>query len=103
MKLPRNPSDPTPDDLEKHTKTHVPHRPWCPICVSARGREDKHYTRTGQEMELGLTMVLLDYAQVEDVVSSLGNTELAVQTEQHKETAVRAEPHKRRLLVGRDR
>ena len=52
MKLPKNPSDPTPEEREKHNKVHVPHHSWCAICMSARGREDKHYTRTIKEMEL---------------------------------------------------
>ena len=66
MRLPRNPSDPTPEEREKHNKTNLPHRPWCAVCVSARGREDKHYTQTSKEMELGLPMIVLDYAQIED-------------------------------------
>ena len=42
LKTPTNPSDPTPEERERHNKTHLPHRPWCTICIKARGREDKH-------------------------------------------------------------
>ena len=42
FRIPTNPSDPTPEERERHNKTHVPHRPWCAICIKARGREDKH-------------------------------------------------------------
>ena len=90
FRIPTNPSDPTPEERERHNKTHVPHRPWCAICIKARGREDKHYSQTKQEMEMGLPRVDLDYAQVEDVVPST----LPEQPE---------EPHKKRLLIGRDR
>ena len=98
MRLPRNPSDPTPDEREKQNKTHAPHRPWCAVCVSARGREDKHYTQTSKEMELGLPMIVLDYAQVEDTTKA----------QTHEVNAPRGEeapskPHKRRLMIGRDR
>ena len=50
MKLPRNPSDPTPEEREKHNKVHVPHRSWCAICMSARGIEHKHYSQVSKEM-----------------------------------------------------
>ena len=62
MKLPKNPSDPTPEEREKHNKTHVPHRPLCAICVRARGREDQHYIQTSTGVELGVPMVVLEYA-----------------------------------------
>ena len=37
VKRPVNPSDPTPKEREKHNGSHLPYRPWCPICVKARG------------------------------------------------------------------
>ena len=36
MRLPSNPSDHTPAEREKHNKAHLPHRPWCSVCVQAR-------------------------------------------------------------------
>ena len=36
MKLPKNPSDPSPEEREKHNKVHVPRRSLCSICMSAR-------------------------------------------------------------------
>ena len=109
MKLPKSPSDPTPEEREKHNTTHVPHRPWGAICMSARGREDKHYIQTSKEMELDLPMVVLDYAQIRYVANGAGSARTVEQAdttqpaEQPKEMPARAGPHKRRLLVGRDR
>ena len=106
MKLPKNPSDPTPEEREKHNKVHVPHRSWCAICMSSRGREDKHYTQTIKEMELGLPIIALDYAQIEDVEVSADSAKMVNQAEkkeQSEEVPTRAKPRKRRLLIGRDR
>ena len=113
MRLPRNPSDPTPEEREKHNKTHVPHRPWCAVCMSARGREDKHYTQTSIEMELGLPMVVLDYAQIEDAdedvmaeADNMAEDPTKVQTHEAdapKDGNTLSKPRKRRLMIGRDR
>ena len=47
---PRNPSDPTPLELSCHYASgHLPYRPWCSICVKARGHEDPHYKQTREE------------------------------------------------------
>ena len=35
FRIPTNPSDPTPEERERHNKTHLPHRPWCAICIKA--------------------------------------------------------------------
>ena len=59
-------------EREKHNKTHLPHRPWCSICVQARAREDKHYTAACAARESGIAEVAMDYIQVEDTVPALG-------------------------------
>ena len=61
---PRNPSDPTPAEREAHYATHRPFRPWCPICVKARGREDPHYAKVRKEKDEGLPTVSIDYASL---------------------------------------
>ena len=58
-----NPSDPTPEEKEKHMTCHIPYRGWCPICVKARGREDAHYKQTKEQKEQGLPRVAMDYAE----------------------------------------
>ena len=58
--LPSNPSDPTPAEREKHNKTHLPHRPWCSVCVQARAREDRHYTAVCAERGSGIAEVAMD-------------------------------------------
>ena len=71
FRLPSNPSDPTPAKIEKHNKTHLPHRPWCSVCVQARASEDKHYTAVGAERESGVAEIAMDYTQIEDTVPVL--------------------------------
>ena len=45
---------------ERHYKTHVPFRPWCPVCVEAKGIEDPHHcAQHGREHEIPL--VAIDY------------------------------------------
>ena len=62
IRRPANPADPTPEERERHNCTHLPYRPWCPICVKARGREDSHYKRTKEQKEKGIPKVCIDYA-----------------------------------------
>ena len=59
IKIPREPGDPTPEEFEKHCVTHLPHRPWCEICIRARGREEAHRKRTRDEE--GTPVVSMDY------------------------------------------
>ena len=42
MREVRDPGKPTEEEIERHNKTHVPARPWCPVCVEAKGIEDPH-------------------------------------------------------------
>ena len=50
-----------------------------------RAREDKHYTETGQERELSLPKIVMDFPQIEDTTGDEAETE-------HTD--------KKRLLVG---
>ena len=34
VRVTRNPADPTSEERAKHDTTHLPFRPWCPICVA---------------------------------------------------------------------
>ena len=83
VRRPINPADPKPAEVEAHwAKGHAHYRPWCPVCVAARGREDAHYATTKQEMKEGLAKICIDYAEIGDGEDK-SNT--------------------RRLLVGRDK
>ena len=57
---PRNPSEPTPEEKEKH---YLPYRSWCPECVKARGREDPHRSQK-QSKDEDLPRKSMDYATV---------------------------------------
>ena len=81
IKRPRNPSEPTPEEKQKHWAVHLPYRSWCPVCVKARGREDSHRAQK-QSKDEDLPRISMDYATV-------GN-------DQEGSDA-------RKLLVGRDR
>ena len=63
LKRPNNPSDPTPQEREEHNAKHLPYRPWCPVCVKAKGREDPHYEKTAKERNDGLPKMCIDYAE----------------------------------------
>ena len=39
------PMEPTKAEVEWHNLTHVPHAPWCSVCVRGRGRDSRHETR----------------------------------------------------------
>ena len=36
------PMEPTKAEVEWHNLTHVPHAPWCSVCVRGRGRDSRH-------------------------------------------------------------
>ena len=40
------PDEPTSDERRHHGLTHLPYKPWCNICVRARGRGNKHVSRS---------------------------------------------------------
>ena len=81
IRKPRNPSDPTPEEKERHWATHLPFRPWCPVCVKAKGKEDPHLSGKKKNEGEDMDMVAIDYA-------SIGEGE---------------DSHARKLLIGRDR
>ena len=66
VRVTRNPADPTPEEREKHDHTHLPFRPWCPICVEARAVEDPHYRLTEEERSQGNPQVCADYCEIGD-------------------------------------
>ena len=59
IKIPREPGDPTPEEFENHCVTHLPHRPWCEVCIRARGKEEAHRRKTRDED--GTPIVSIDY------------------------------------------
>ena len=113
IRLPSNPSDPIPAEKEQQNKTHLPHRPWCSVCVQARARKYKHYTAVGAERESGIAEIAMEHTQIEDTVPVLvatGEADVEVAAGANAEQEARApaegpgtETHKKRCLVGRDR
>ena len=37
-----DPRRPTEKEVELHNLTHLPYRNWCPICISAKGKDLDH-------------------------------------------------------------
>ena len=64
VRLTRNPADPTPEERLRHDATHLPFRPWCPVCVEARATEDPHYKRTVEERSEGNPQICADYCEI---------------------------------------
>ena len=60
------PPVPSPAEQHRHSMTHVPYAPWCKICVQARGRENKHFSRPrdepGEDVEK-LPVVMWDFTK----------------------------------------
>ena len=38
----RDPGQPSKEEMERHSVTHLPYRAWCPSCVTGRGRNAAH-------------------------------------------------------------
>ena len=56
----RDPGKPTEEERERHYKTHVPSRPWCPVCIEAKGVEDPH-RRADPNREHDIAEIAMDY------------------------------------------
>ena len=41
-RLVRAPRAPTQKEIDAHMATHLPHEPWCEICMQRRGRNSPH-------------------------------------------------------------
>ena len=39
------PDNPSPDEKAKHEAIHLPYRSWCPVCIAAKGRDNRHGPR----------------------------------------------------------
>ena len=53
------PDEPTSDERRHHGLTHLPYQPWCNICVRARGRENRHVSRS--QNQPGTPVIQCDY------------------------------------------
>ena len=53
------PDEPTVDERRHHGLTHLPYQLWCNICVRARGRENRHVSRS--QNQPGTPVIQCDY------------------------------------------
>ena len=44
--MPKAPRAPTQKEIDAHMATHLPHEPWCEICMKGRGRNSPHRRKT---------------------------------------------------------
>lgn len=59
----KSPIAPSADEFEKHCRTLIPFRDWCPICVAARGNEDPHRTREAGYVRPENPTICMDYKE----------------------------------------
>ena len=55
----RAPDGPTCNERRHHGLTHLPYQPWCNVCVRARGRENRHVSRS--QNQPGTPVIQCDY------------------------------------------
>ena len=60
-----SPAKPSADEVARHDVTHVPYRNWCPICVAASAREDRHPRQAKVDTMEGLPIIQADYDLLE--------------------------------------
>ena len=48
----RNPTDPTSEERTRHDATHLPFRPWCPVCIEAALSHNCGGTSRGQGADM---------------------------------------------------
>ena len=70
----RGPVRPSAEAVDRHTANHLPYRSWCPVCVEARGEEDAHPRRRGEESCTdSLAKVSLDYQELKSKAKGVLN------------------------------
>ena len=55
----KSPGQPSVEERTAHEMHHLPHRPWCPECVKARGVDDPHHRQLALD-ELATPKLMLD-------------------------------------------
>ena len=61
-KVCKDPGEPSQQERDEHDVTHLPYRPWCRVCVEAKGKEDPHRRVDQERKENGVPVISLDYA-----------------------------------------
>jgi hypothetical protein len=59
-KCAKDPGEPTSEERERHSKTHLPFRSWCRKCVMGRGRDNPH-THKKDRTEQGIPIIGVDF------------------------------------------
>ena len=60
------PKGPTAAEKSEHRKTHLPFRPWCPVCVRGRGKNWGHFKAKEEKEEERCPAVCFDYCFLRD-------------------------------------
>ena len=60
------PKGPTAGEVSEHRKTHLPFRPWCPVCVRGRGKNWGHFKAKAEKEEERCPAVCFDYCFLRD-------------------------------------
>ena len=55
----KSPGQPSVEERTAHEMHHLPHRPWCPECVEARGVDDPHHRQPALD-ELATPKLMFD-------------------------------------------
>ena len=66
------PETPTDKDREAHELTHLPTKPWCSVCVRAKGIDERHHRKPASERAEArgvdhLPVIQFDYAYLSSV------------------------------------
>ena len=61
------PVKPTKEEVTAHEVSHYPYRSWCPHCVAAMGRRDKHASVSAGNVDEMVPTVAVDYFFFNDV------------------------------------
>ena len=58
---------PSAEDVRNHFVTHLPYRPWCPVCVKAKLKKDGHFRIKYENKSTdGLPIISIDYQDMNE-------------------------------------
>jgi len=65
----RSPGAPEPQEIEMHNLTHFPSKPWCSICVEARGHDSPHTEQP--HVDAVIPVLQFDYGYMGDTTDAV--------------------------------
>ena len=73
------PTQPTKQEMDEHSLTHMPYRSWCPICVRAKGKQDAYKQQQSKQPVIQIDFAYLKTSTDEQSLAVLAAVDVQSQ------------------------